>query len=84
MPATRTYEFVLSVEVEEDHVAFDDPEWIADAAWGALTKRLRARLHLRASATRRGADAGRVRSAAGASRSQSGAALGRGLPRRSR
>lgn len=37
MPATRTYEFVLSVEVEEGHVAFDDPEWIADAAWGALT-----------------------------------------------
>jgi hypothetical protein len=37
MPATRAYEFVLSVEVEDDHVAFDDPEWIADAAWGALT-----------------------------------------------
>lgn len=34
---TRTYEFVLTVEVDEDHVAFDDPEWVADAAWGALT-----------------------------------------------
>jgi hypothetical protein len=33
---TRTYRFTLSVDVEPDHVAYDDPEWIADAAWGAL------------------------------------------------
>lgn len=37
MPYTRTYEFVLTVEVEKGHIAFDDPEWVADAAWGALT-----------------------------------------------
>jgi len=34
---TRTYRFTISVEVEPDHVAYDDPEWIADAAWGALS-----------------------------------------------
>jgi hypothetical protein len=37
MPSTRTYEIVLTVEVDHDHLAFDDPEWVADAAWGALT-----------------------------------------------
>lgn len=34
---TRTYEFVLTVEVDEHHVAFDNPEWVADAEWGTLT-----------------------------------------------
>ena len=33
----RTYRFTLSFEVEADHPAYDDPEWAADAAWGALT-----------------------------------------------
>ncbi|HZU73750.1 MAG TPA: hypothetical protein VE990_13350 [Acidimicrobiales bacterium] len=32
----RTYTFRLIVDVEEDHEAYDDPEWAADAAWGAL------------------------------------------------
>lgn len=36
MPS-RTYRFVLTVAVDEDHEAFDDPEWVADAAWGSLT-----------------------------------------------
>ena len=35
--ATRTYRFVVTVEVEPGHVAYDDPEWAADAAHGALT-----------------------------------------------
>jgi hypothetical protein len=35
--ATRTYRFVITVEVEPGHPAFDDPEWAADAAHGALT-----------------------------------------------
>jgi hypothetical protein len=35
--ATRTYRFVITFEVEPDHPAYDDPEWAADAAWGALT-----------------------------------------------
>jgi hypothetical protein len=35
--ATRTYQFVITFEVEPDHPAYDDPEWAADAAWGALT-----------------------------------------------
>lgn len=33
----RTYRVELLVKVKDDHEAFDDPEWIADAAWGALT-----------------------------------------------
>ena len=33
----RTYRFALTVIVEDDHAAYDDPEWVADAAWGALT-----------------------------------------------
>lgn len=33
---TRTYTFRLTVAVDEDHEAYDDPEWIADAASGAL------------------------------------------------
>ncbi len=34
---TRTYRFTLTVDVEPDHLAYDDPEWAADAAWGCLT-----------------------------------------------
>ncbi len=34
---TRMYRFTLTVEVEADHEAYDDPEWIADAAWGSLS-----------------------------------------------
>lgn len=33
----RTYRFTLTVSVEEGHDAYDDPEWVADAAWGALS-----------------------------------------------
>lgn len=36
MAITKRYRITLTVEVEEGHVAYDDPEWIADAAWGAL------------------------------------------------
>jgi hypothetical protein len=32
----RVYRFVLTVEVEPEHPAYDDPEWAADAAHGAL------------------------------------------------
>ncbi len=34
---TRVYRFTLTVAVEADHGAYDDPEWIADAAWGSLS-----------------------------------------------
>lgn len=34
---TRSYRFTLTVNVEPGHPAYDDPEWAADAAWGALT-----------------------------------------------
>lgn len=34
--ATRIYRFVVTVEVEPGHPAYDDPEWAADAAHGAL------------------------------------------------
>ncbi|MGQ0615756.1 MAG: hypothetical protein ACT4PW_02000 [Acidimicrobiia bacterium] len=34
---TRVYRFSLTVAVEADHEAYDDPEWIADAAWGSLS-----------------------------------------------
>jgi len=34
---TRTYRFAITFDVEPGHPAFDDPEWAADAAWGALT-----------------------------------------------
>ena len=37
MARTRTFRFVMTVEVEPGHLAFDDPEWAADAAHGALT-----------------------------------------------
>lgn len=36
-PMSRTYSFRLMVTVDEDHEGYDDPEWLADAAWGALT-----------------------------------------------
>lgn len=36
-PATRVYRFVLTFAVEPGHEAYADPEWAADAAWGALT-----------------------------------------------
>jgi hypothetical protein len=35
--STRTYRFVVTVEVDHCHPAYDDPEWPADAAHGALT-----------------------------------------------
>ena len=34
---TRVYRFVVIVEVDSGHPAYDDPEWAADAAHGALT-----------------------------------------------
>lgn len=37
MDEKRTYQFVVTVEVGPGHPAYDDPEWAADAAWGALT-----------------------------------------------
>ena len=37
MANTNRYRITLTVEVDEGHVAYDDPEWIADAAWGALS-----------------------------------------------
>lgn len=36
-PEKRVYRFVMTFEVEPEHEAYDDPEWAADAAWGALT-----------------------------------------------
>lgn len=36
-PGTPVFRFVMTVEVEPDHRAYDDPEWVADAGWGALT-----------------------------------------------
>ena len=36
-PTTRRYRFTLTLDVEPDHPAYDDPEWAADAAWGCLT-----------------------------------------------
>ncbi len=30
-------EIKLTVVVPEDHPGFEDPEWVADAAWGALS-----------------------------------------------
>ncbi len=33
---SRTYRFAITFEVDEDHLAFDDPEWAADAACGCL------------------------------------------------
>jgi hypothetical protein len=34
---TRSYSFSITFDVDADHVAYDDPEWAADAAHGALT-----------------------------------------------
>lgn len=36
-PSLRRYRFTITVDVEPDHPAYDDPEWVADAAWGSLT-----------------------------------------------
>jgi hypothetical protein len=33
----RIYRFVITFNVDMDHPAYDDPEWAADAAQGALT-----------------------------------------------
>jgi hypothetical protein len=33
---TRTYRFTITVNVEPGHSTYDDAEWAADAAWGAL------------------------------------------------
>jgi hypothetical protein len=35
--APRTYSFSIAVTVDADDPAYDDPEWVADAAAGALT-----------------------------------------------
>lgn len=32
----RTFRFTMTVTVEDDHEAFDDPEWVPDAAWGSI------------------------------------------------
>lgn len=37
MAEARTYRFVITVQVEPGHPAYDDPDWAADAAWGALS-----------------------------------------------
>jgi hypothetical protein len=34
---TRSYRFSITFDVGAEHVAYDDPEWAADAAHGALT-----------------------------------------------
>lgn len=34
---TRAYRFTINFEVDLGHPAYDDPEWAADAAHGALT-----------------------------------------------
>lgn len=36
MDGTRTYRFSITVTVEPDQEGYDDPEGIADAAWGSL------------------------------------------------
>lgn len=36
-PSLRRYRFTITVDVEPDHPAYDDPEWVADAASGSLT-----------------------------------------------
>lgn len=33
----RRYRFTITVDVEPDHLAYGDPEWVADAASGSLT-----------------------------------------------
>ncbi|MGI8710749.1 MAG: hypothetical protein ACR2LA_07145 [Acidimicrobiales bacterium] len=32
----RTLQFTITVNVEPGHPAYDDPEWVADAARGSL------------------------------------------------
>lgn len=34
---TQSYRFSIAFDVDPEHVAYDDPEWAADAAHGALT-----------------------------------------------
>jgi len=34
---SRVYRFSLTVEVDENHEAYNDPELIADTAWEALS-----------------------------------------------
>jgi hypothetical protein len=34
--SARTYRFTITVTVEPGQEGYDDAEWIADAAWGAL------------------------------------------------
>ncbi|MGH9245951.1 MAG: hypothetical protein ACRD29_16870 [Acidimicrobiales bacterium] len=36
MDGARTYRFSITVTVEPGQEGYDDPEWIADAAWGSL------------------------------------------------
>lgn len=37
MDGPRNYRFSIIVIVEPNQEGYDDPEWIADAAWGSLT-----------------------------------------------
>jgi hypothetical protein len=37
MTAARAFRFTITVVVDSDQEGYDDPEWIADAAWGALS-----------------------------------------------
>ena len=37
MESARTYQFTITVVVGPGQDGYDDPEWIADAAWGALS-----------------------------------------------
>jgi len=34
--ASRRYRFTITVDVDPGHLAYNDPEWVADAAWGSL------------------------------------------------
>ena len=36
-PGERSYRFTITFRVDDEHPAFDDPEWAADAAHGTLT-----------------------------------------------
>ena len=35
--SARIYRFSITVTVGPDQPGYEDPEWFADAAWGALT-----------------------------------------------
>lgn len=37
MAITRTYRFSITLTVDPAQDGYDDPEWIADAAWGSLS-----------------------------------------------